>query len=157
MKTAQKGILCAVAIIFSYVEFLIPIPVPIPAFKLGLSNIAILFCLYKFSFADTLLISIARCFIVSLLFSGMNALPFALAGGILSLLIMWGIKKSDKFSIFGISVAGAVSHNLGQLAVAMLYIGNMSIISYLPFLMLCAVISGILIALITREVLKRLK
>ncbi len=157
MKTAQKGILCAVAIIFSYVEFLIPIPVPIPAFKLGLANIAILFCLYKFTLTDTLLINIARCIIVSLLFSGINALPFALAGGILSLLIMWAIKKLGKFSIFGISVAGAVSHNMGQIGIAILYVGNLSIISYLPFLILCSIISGILIAVITREVLKILK
>lgn len=155
-RCAMSAAMCAVAIIFSYVEALIPLPLPLPGFKLGLANIAIVCSLYAFSLSDTLLIATARSVIVALLFGGVNTLMFSLVGGTLAIVTMHLLKRSGHFSIFGVSVAGATAHNLGQIIVAAVLTSSLSVAAYLPFLMVCSLITGLLIGLTAGIAIKRL-
>ena len=113
-KIALGGILTALAMIFSYIESLIPIPLPVPGVKLGIANIAIISVLYLLGSGQALLVNLLRITLTAVLFGNFNSFLFSMAGGMLSLLVMVLLKKSGHFSIVGVSVAGGVFHNVGQ-------------------------------------------
>ncbi len=147
--------LCAAAIIFSYAETLIPVSlVPIPGFKIGLANTVILICVYSCSFTQTLSVNLAKTAVVALLFSGMSGALFSLVGGTLAVCAMYIIKKSKHFSIYSAGVLGAVAHNIGQMIVASILLKTVTVFAYLPWLMLCSLICGLLISLISSFMLK---
>lgn len=155
-KTAYLGLFSAVAIIFGYVESLFPFFAGIPGIKLGLANLAVLFILEKYTWKEAALVSAVRIIVVGFLFGNMFSFLYSLAGAGLSLSIMTLMKKFSGFSILGISVAGGISHNIGQLIVAALIVENTSLFYYTPALLISGVITGLLIGLLTREVLKRI-
>ena len=155
-KIALCGLLTACAMIFSYIEFLFPLSIAIPGIKLGLANIVIVIALYKFGFRYALVINMLRIFLVALLFSGLYGMLFALCGGLLSLLVMWLLKKLRFFSAVGVSVAGGVAHNIGQLLIASLLVANFAVFYYLPALLLAGVITGAIIGVLADNILKRL-
>ena len=143
----------ALALIFSYVESLIPFNFGVPGIKLGLANVVVVMALYKMKLPDTLLISLIRIALAGLLFGNIMSLIYSLAGGLLSLGVMIVIKKSRRFSCFGVSIAGGVFHNAGQILMAMLVTGIPVIAYYLPVLIICGIITGALIGLISSRVL----
>lgn len=155
-KTAYLGLFAAVAIIFGYVESLIPFFAGIPGIKLGLANLAVLFILETYTWKEAALVSAVRIVVIGFLFGNMFTIIYSLAGAALSLFVMTLMKKSSGFSILGISVAGGVSHNIGQLIVAALIVENTSLLYYAPVLLLSGVITGLLIGLLTKEVTKRI-
>lgn len=156
-KTAYLGLFAAVAIIFGYVESLIPFFAGIPGIKLGLANLAVLFILEKYTWKEAALVSAVRILVIGFLFGNMFSILYSLAGAALSLTVMNLMKKFSGFSILGISVAGGVSHNIGQLIVATLIVENTSLFYYAPALLISGVITGLLIGLLTGEVLKRIR
>ncbi|WP_274419870.1 Gx transporter family protein [Blautia sp. XA-2221] len=155
-KTAYLGLFAAVAIIFGYVESLIPFFAGIPGIKLGLANLAVLFILETYTWKEAALVSAVRIVVIGFLFGNMFTIIYSLAGAALSLFVMTLMKKSSGFSILGISVAGGVSHNIGQLIVAALIVENTSLLYYAPVLLISGVITGLLIGLLTKEVTKRI-
>ena len=156
-KTAYLGLFAAVAIIFGYVESLIPFFAGIPGIKLGLANLAVLFILEKYTWREAALVSLVRIFVIGFLFGNMFSILYSLAGASLSLAIMTFMKKKSGFSILGISIAGGVSHNIGQLITAALIVENASFLYYAPALLVSGVVTGLLIGALTREVLKRIR
>lgn len=155
-KTAYLGLFAAVAIIFGYVESLIPFFAGIPGIKLGLANLAVLFILETYTWKEAALVSAVRIVVIGFLFGNMFTIIYSLAGAALSLFVMTLMKKSSGFSILGISVAGGVSHNIGQLMVAALIVENTSLLYYAPVLLISGVVTGLLIGLLTKEVTKRI-
>lgn len=155
-KTAYLGLFAAVAIIFGYVESLIPFFAGIPGIKLGLANLAVLFILETYTWKEAALVSAVRIVVIGFLFGNIFTIIYSLAGAALSLFVMTLMKKSSGFSILGISVAGGVSHNIGQLIVAALIVENTSLLYYAPVLLISGVITGLLIGLLTKEVTKRI-
>lgn len=155
-KTAYLGLFAAVAIIFGYVESLIPFFAGIPGIKLGLANLAVLFILETYTWKEAALVSAVRIVVIGFLFGNMFTIIYSLAGAALSLFVMTLMKKSSGFSILGISVAGGVSHNIGQLIVAALIVENTCLLYYAPVLLISGVITGLLIGLLTKEVTKRI-
>lgn len=153
---AISAMFAALALIFSYVEFLIPLPVPIPGIKLGLANLVILIAIYRMDFRYAFTINLARILIAGLLFSGVFGMLYSLAGGILSILVMYGLHKTGLFSMVGVSMAGGVCHNLGQLMTACLLLQNTAILSYFSVLLFSGLISGILIGILAYMIEKRL-
>ena len=151
-KTAYLGLFAAVAIIFGYVESLVPVFTGIPGIKLGLANLAVLFILDRYSFKEAALVSVVRILVIGFLFS----ILYSLAGAALSLTVMELLKKHSGFSLIGISVAGGVTHNIGQLIVAMIVVSNTSLMVYAPALLVAGVLAGILIGGLTKEVVGRL-
>ena len=156
-KTAYLGLFAAVAIIFGYVESLIPVFTGIPGIKLGLANLAVLFILDRYSFKEAALVSVVRILVIGFMFGNLFSILYSLAGAALSLTVMTLMKKKSGFSILGISVAGGVSHNIGQLIIASLITMTSGLIYYAPALLISGVITGLLIGTLTSEVLKRIR
>lgn len=156
-KVAYWGVFTALALIFSFVESLVPIHFGIPGVKLGLANLVVITVLYQTGWRDALLISVVRIILAGFLFGNMFSIIYSLAGGVLSLLVMILLKKYCGFSMIGVSVAGGVSHNIGQLLLAMVVVETVSIGYYLPVLLIAGVITGFVIGMIASEVVKRIR
>ena len=155
-KLALGGILTALAMIFSYIESLIPIPLPVPGVKLGIANIAIISVLYLLGSGQALLVNLLRITLTAVLFGNFNSFLFSMAGGMLSLLVMVILKKSGHFSIVGVSVAGGVFHNIGQLIVAAVVVETFSVTYYFPVLLVAGLLTGLVIGIVAEMMLKRL-
>jgi len=155
-KIALAAMLAALALIFSYIEAILPLNTGIPGVKLGIANLVILTALYVLDFRYAMLINILRILIAGLLFNGFFGAMYSLAGGVLSLIIMVLLKKTNLFSVIGISMAGGVAHNLGQLLVAALIVSTMKLFYYFPILLFSGMISGVLIGILTHLILKKL-
>lgn len=156
-KTAYLGLFAAIAIIFGYVESLIPFFAGIPGMKLGLANLAVLFILEKYSWKEAALVSTVRILVIGFLFGNMFSILYSLAGAALSLTVMTLMKRFSGFSILGVSVAGGVSHNIGQLIVASFIVENTSLLYYAPILLISGVATGLLIGFLTGEITKRIR
>lgn len=156
MKTALFGMLVALAFILSYVENLISFSFWVPGIKLGLANIVVLLALYLLGVKSAIVLSVVRVVLVSFTFGNLYSLWYSLAGAILSLLIMILMKRMKDFSIIGVSVAGGVGHNLGQIIVAMYVLGK-GMIYYFSLLMIGGIITGTLVGILGAIVLKQVK
>ena len=156
-KVAYFGVFTALALIFSYVESLIPIHFGIPGVKLGLANLIIVIALYKMSIREAYILSIVRIVLAGFMFGNLFAILYSLAGGMLSLSVMCILKRTDRFSIFGVSIAGGVFHNIGQLLMAMIVLESVSIGYYFPVLLISGLVTGFVIGFISNEMMKRLK
>ena len=117
-KIALCGVLTALAMIFSYIESVIPVPIPVPGIKLGVANIAVITILYVLGVKEAIVINLLRIVLTSLLFGNVNSFLFSISGAALSLTIMIIMKKLDFFSCIGVSVCGGVMHNIGQIIAA---------------------------------------
>lgn len=155
-KVAYFGVFTALALIFSYVETLIPIHLGIPGVKLGLANLIIVITLYKMGTKEAYILSVVRIVLAGFIFANMFSILYSMAGGLLSLTVMVFLKRIDKFSVMGISMAGGVFHNIGQLIMAAIVLESLSITYYLPVLLVSGVLTGFLIGFIANEMLKRL-
>lgn len=156
-KLALSGVLTALAAIFSYVEALIPFSFGVPGIKLGLANVVIVFALYSIGPRFALLISVVRILVVSSLFGSPAIAMYSLAGALLSLAVMVPLQKTGKFSMIGVSMAGGVFHNIGQLVVAALVVETMQILYYFPVLLIAGMITGILIGIIVTRVSRTIR
>ncbi len=156
-RVAYFGVFTALALIFSYVETLIPINFGIPGVKLGLANLIIVVALYKLPLQEVYLLSIVRILLSGFIFGNYFSILYSLAGGLLSLSVMALLKRRNSFSVMGISVAGGVFHNVGQMTVAMLVVETFSVAYYFPVLMIAGLVTGLLIGVLSNEMLKRLK
>lgn len=153
-QVAYYGIFVALAFVFSFVEVLIPISLGIPGIKLGLANIVVLTALYAMGPKEAFFISCVRIVLVGFTFGNMASLLYSLAGGLLSWLVMCLLKKIKGFSMIGVSLAGGISHNIGQIFVAALMLKTTSVIYYLPVLLIAGTITGILIGILGGMLLK---
>lgn len=157
-QLAFLGLCTAVTLILSYVEALLP-PLwsAVPGIKMGLPNIMIIFLLYRFSLKEAAAVSLVRLAAVALLFGNVMTLAYSFAGAVLSLAVMTLLKKSDRFSMVGVSITGGVFHNLGQVLVAMLVLETAEIGYYMIVLTLTGTVAGILVGVAGSLVLKYLK
>ncbi len=153
---AISAMFAALALIFSYIEVLVPIPVPVPGIKLGLANLVIIIAIYRMGFRYSFTINMVRIVAAGLLFSGVFGMIYSLAGGILSIIVMYLLCRTNKFSMVGVSMTGGVCHNLGQLMTAVVLLQNTGILSYFPVLLFSGLISGILIGILAYIIEKRL-
>ncbi len=156
-RVAYFGVFSALALIFSYVETLIPIHFGVPGMKLGLANLVIVVALYKMKIRDAFFLSVVRVLLSGFLFGNYFSIIYSLAGALLSLSVMTVLKRTDSFSVMGVSIAGGVSHNIGQLLVAMLVVETLSIMYYVSVLLVAGLVTGLLIGIGADEMLKRLK
>ena len=156
-QIAKYGLLTALAIIFGYVEFLVPVNLGIPGTKLGIANIVVLFSLYLLGRKGAFLISMVRITISGLLFGGVFSMLYSLGGGILSFAVMALLYKNRHLSSVGVSVAGGACHNIGQLVVAVLVANTPTLFSLLPWLVLVGAVTGAVNGLLTLIILRRTK
>ncbi len=157
-RVATLAILVALALAVSVAEGWIPLAfIPVPGVKLGLANIVTLFALYFLNFRDAFVVLLLRCVLASLFGSGITALAFSLTGGVFALLTMYFLLKSDKFSLAGVSIAGAAMHGMGQIIASFFMLSTFSVIFYLPFLLITAIFTGALTGTISHLLFAQIK
>ena len=156
-KIAYLGLLIALAFVFSYIEFLIPVNLGIPGAKLGLANLVIIVAMYTLNERDAFILSMIRIVLVGFTFANLASMLYSLAGGILSFVMMVIAKKTKKLSITGVSVIGGVFHNVGQIIVAIWVVKTSSLVYYLPVLMITGIVAGVAIGILGAMVTKRIK
>lgn len=153
-KTAYYGMFIALAFVLSYIEILIPFSLGIPGVKLGLANLVVLMTLYAMGEKDSFVISCVRIILVGFTFGNMAAIFYSLAGGLLSWLIMCACKRMKLFSMVGVSIAGGIAHNIGQIIVAALILDTLNLVYYLPVLLVAGTIMGFLIGILGSFLIK---
>ena len=156
-KVAYLGMFTALALVFSYVEALVPLPIGVPGAKLGLANTVVVFVMYKANARTAWVISALRVVLAGFLFGSLASLIYALCGAMASWGVMSLAKKYLPFSIFGVSVLGAVTHNIAQIAVASVVVGSSAIFGYLPILLIVGTVTGLVIGSIAQVVLRTVK
>ncbi len=158
MKTkriTQLGMLLAVSLVLSYLETLLPVVVAVPGVKLGLANIITMLLLYRTNAWNTFLFMGMRVILSGFLFSGISGMIYSIAGGIFCIVVMSIVKRFPFFSIIGVSMAGAIAHNIGQVVVAVIIMENVHLLYYALVLCVSGTCSGLLMGYITALILKR--
>ncbi len=155
-KTAFLSVMIAFALILSYIEYLVPFYFGAPGIKLGLANFIIILILYRFGWKEALAVNGTRIILSGFLFGNLFAIMYSIAGAMISFFFMLIIKKTKGFSILGVSICGGVTHNIGQLLIAMFVVQTSGVLYYIPVLMIGGIITGLLIGILASQVLKRL-
>ena len=143
-------------ILFAAESLLPPMFLP-PGAKFGLANVVTVAALYMLTEVDALIILSARIFLSGIFAGSPSMIFFSASGGLLSLSAMILLKRTGKFSVVGVSAAGGFFHNVGQLVAAIFFADNVKLVNYLPVLGVCGIFVGVLIALLSREILRRLR
>ncbi len=141
---ALCAVLIALALALSYLERFIPLQlvVPLPGIKLGLANIVTLIALYLLGTKCAFAILIPRCILGAVFGGGITGLLFSLTGGVLAMGVMALCRKMSVFSVYGVSILGAAAHNIGQIFASMGVLSSVYVASYLPYLLLVAIVTG---------------
>lgn len=151
---ARMAVLTALAVLLGYVEGLFPPPVAIPGIKLGLANVIIIMILYTLGTKQAWTVTVMKVSLCALLFGSATSFIYSLCGAALSLVIMMLAKKSDIFSVVGVSSLGGIFHNMGQLICAYFFIGKGALL-HIPVLCLCGALCGVLTGLAAQIIIKR--
>lgn len=155
-KLAFMGLMLAVALTASYLESLLPVFTAVPGIKLGLANGVAMFVLYRNGIRPAVLLSVLRIILSAFLFQGMFAMLYSLAGAVFSLSTIMLCKKTGWLSVVGVSVAGGVMHNAGQILVAALVLENVNLLYYFSVLVVSGVIAGTAVGALTGALLLKM-
>lgn len=155
-KIAYLSLFLALALILSYVESLIPFSFGIPGVKLGLTNVIVVWLLYLMGPREAAGVSVMRILLAGFMFGNAFSILYSLAGGLLSFIVMYLLKLTDKLNVVTISITGGLFHNIGQLAIAAIIVSNYHILYYIPVLLCAGALTGLLIGLISQEMILRL-
>ena len=155
MKTKKMdflGLMVGYSLILYILETYIPNPfiVFFPGAKLGLTNIITLVSLLIFGFKETFIIVTVRVILSSIFAGPMSYLLFSIGGAYLSLIVMFLVNKIKGFSVIGVSIAGAIAHNIGQLLVASILVENFLMITYLPFMLATSLVTGLFVGIVSQ-------
>lgn len=148
------GVLAAFGAILSYIEAILSFSTGIPGVKIGLANIAVVVALYMYGSKNAFMINIVRIIVVGLLFGNAFSMVFSAAGAIISFVVMVLFKKTNRFSILGVSTVGGVAHNIGQIMIAALVVDSYSVIYYMPALFIAGIITGVIIGFVSKMLIK---
>lgn len=155
-RITYTGMFVAIAMVFSYLESMIPVNIAVPGIKLGLANMVTIVVMYRLRISDAWIVSLVRVVLSSLLFGNMTVMVYGMAGAVLSLLVMTLCRKKDLFGLLGTSILGGVSHNAGQIAMAALLMKSGNIMLYMPVLCISGTIAGVCIGLAGAVLVRKL-
>jgi len=154
-KIARFGMLTAVALVLGWLEQFIPVAAGVPGIKLGLANTVLLYAIYLMDAKSAALLMAMKVLLSGFLFAGPSAMLYSFAGGVISLAVMLLLHRVKDMSIIGVSVAGGVSHNIGQLAAAALIaLPLKAVVGYLPWLLLAGTVTGLLTGVAAKSAIK---
>ncbi len=156
VRVAFYGLLIGLAFVMSYIESLVPVPIPVPGVKLGLANMVSMAALYLIGVRGAFTVSLVRILLAGLAFTGPSMMIYSMCGGILSLMVMAALKKTGCFSIVGVSVAGGAAHNIGQLLAAAWETKTAGVFSYLPVLLVAGSAAGVAVGAAAGMVIRRI-
>ncbi len=160
-RVCTDAMLLSLALILSYIEAVLPLSawIPLPGFKIGLSNVVITLTFVLLSPADAAAVSLCRITVMAMLFGNASSFAFALCGGVLSYIGLWLLCRVGRrvFSLIGVSVGCAALHNVGQVSAAAMLYGTQAIIGYLPILLIAALIFGTVTGVLISVIMPRLE
>lgn len=156
-RVALCGLLLALTLVLGYVESQIPVAPTIPGVKLGLSNGVLIFAVYMLNIPTAFVLMALKVVLSGLMFSGFNAIPYGLAGGLLSLCVMAGLSRVKGLHPVVVSMAGGLMHNVGQVALAMVVLGTPSLMYYMAILMAVGLATGTVTGVAAANVMRHLK
>lgn len=154
-KLVTIALFVTTALMLSYIESLFPFFFGVPGMKLGLANLAVVVALYFYGWREALTVNVLRIVLSGLLFGNLFSVLFSLGGAAASFLCM-AVTKRAGLSLCGVSMAGGVSHNIGQLLIAAFLVQTVEVGYYAPFLLIAGLVTGFVIGLVGRELLLRL-
>lgn len=155
-KVTELGLLLAFSLVLSYIETLLPVFVAVPGVKIGLANVVTLLLLYREKKAVVFFFMVLRVFLTGFLFSGISGIIYGLAGGMFSMFVMCICQKCKCFSVFGVSIAGGIFHNAGQILVAALMMENVRIFYYFIVLLFTGAVSGLLVGYLSYLIFRQM-
>ena len=156
-KTAFLALSVTLGLILSYVETLIPVFAGVPGMKPGLSNILIVFLLFSYGIAEAATVNLLRILIAGILFGNPFSIVYSLSGAVFAIIGMALLKRTGMFSVYGVSMAGGMLHNAGQILVAAFIVENYNIVLYLPVLIVSGCITGFIVGFIGGVIIKRVR
>lgn len=154
-KLVTMALFVTTALMLSYIESLFPFFFGVPGMKLGLANLAVVCALYLYGWREALMVNVLRIILSGLLFGSMFSVLFSLGGALVSFVCMAAAKKLG-LSLYGVSMAGGVFHNIGQLLIAAFLVQTVEVGYYAPLLLIAGLATGFLIGVIGRELLLRI-
>jgi len=155
-RTALCGLLTAMMLVLGFIESMIPVAAGVPGIKLGLSNGVLMFALYMLDAPTAFVLMIVKVVLSGLMFGGVSAMLYAMAGGVLSMITMILLKKL-KFHILVVSMFGAVMHNVGQVLMAILIVNTPQLVYYMAVLMLVGLGTGAVTGIAANTTIKHIK
>ena len=155
-RITYTGMFVAIAMVFSYLESMIPVNIAVPGIKLGLANMVTIVVMYRLRISDAWIVSLVRVVLSSLLFGNMTVMVYSMVGAVLALLVMTLCRKKDLFGLLGTSILGGVNHNAGQIAMAALLMKSGNIMLYMPVLCISGTIAGVCIGLAGAVLVRKL-
>lgn len=156
-ELTRFALLIALAMVLSWLESLVPLSLAVPGVKLGLANLVVIFALYRLGPRQAAVISLVRVLLVTFTFGNAFSFAYSLAGAALSFVVMLLLQKIGKFSMLGVSIAGGVFHNIGQILVAMAVLGTAELMWYLPALLIAGIVAGVCIGVVGALITARIK
>ena len=156
-ELTRFALLIALAMVLSWLESLVPLSLAVPGVKLGLANLVVIFALYRLGPRQAAVISLVRVLLVTFTFGNAFSFAYSLAGAALSFVVMLLLQKTGKFSMLGVSIAGGVFHNIGQILVAMTVLGTAELMWYLPALLIAGIVAGVCIGAVGALITARIK
>ena len=153
-RLTVSALLVTVMLMLGYLESFVP--TGIPGVKLGLSNSVLLLAIYWLGIPTAFLLMAVKVLLSGFLFSGVSAMMYAFAGGLLSMIVMSALYKAKGFSTVSIAMAGAVFHNVGQVGMAMIMLETDRLVYYMAILMLAGLVTGFVTGTVTTLLMKRL-
>ena len=155
-RVALSALFASLALIFSYVEAILPAAPGIPGIKLGIANLVVIIAMYRLDLRYALVINLIRILLAGFMFNGLYGAVYSLCGCLVSYVVMCILYKSGLFSVIGVSMGGGAAHNIGQLCIAAVLVSSPQIFYYLPVLILSGTVSGILIGWLGRVLLEHI-
>ncbi len=149
---ARMALLSSVMLVLSYIERQIPAVSTVPGVKLGLANTVLLFAIYLMRPKDAWVLMIVKVGIAGLVYLNGFAMLYSLAGGILSLVGMYGARRIRGLSIVGVSVVGALLHIAGQLLVAAWTLQTEALLAVMPLYMALSAVTGLVTGIAAKYV-----
>ncbi len=156
-RIARYALLTALAMVLSWLESMVPVATAVPGVKLGLTNLVVIFALYRMRLRDAEAISLIRVLLVSMTFGNAYSFAYSFAGAALSLAVMTLLKKTGKFTEVFVSVTGGMLHNIGQIGMACILLQTDVLRYYLPFLLVSGILAGIVIGLLAGILVHRIR
>ena len=155
-RVALCGLLTSLMLILGYFESMLPALPGVVGAKLGLANSVLLYALYKVGTGTSFVLMVLKVLLTSVLYGGVSAMLYSMAGGLLSLVCMALVKRIKGAGMVGVSMVGAVSHNAGQVLMAMLILQTTALLYYMAFLLLIGILTGLLTGTAAMQVFKHL-
>ena len=157
-RLTELALLTAAALIIFVIELQIPYPFPIPGIKPGFANIITVYAVYHYKAHEVAAVCAVRILLGAVFTGNVTALIYSAAGTLLCLLGMLPLKRIlDEKHIWMTSIIGAVLHNTGQMAAALIVMQTPQLMLYYPFLLVSGCIAGAFTGLCAQFVTKRLR